>query len=371
MTLRTDQLDYTLPEDLIACAPAQPRDSARMMVVRRSDPNSVEHCIVRDLPAFLTTGDLLVRNRTWVHPARLIARRSDTGGRVEGLYLDQSEPPDRWLAMLKSNGRLREGQKLDLLDARGEPTSVCAELVSRSGDHWTLRIECDSIDPADARAVLARVGATPLPPYIERRRRMTGFEAADRRDRAWYRVIDALDPRHAHGSVAAPTAGMHFTHELLDRLTGDGIQAADLLLHVGAGTFKPIETGTVAEHPMHSEVFAVPAETIAALRTAEIDQQRVIAVGTTTARALESLPADLDAVCEGLDAETSILIEPGHAWRRVDGLLTNFHLPRSTLLAMVGAMLPEGIDRLLTLYREAIGRGYRFYSYGDAMLILP
>ncbi|MCB9848473.1 MAG: tRNA preQ1(34) S-adenosylmethionine ribosyltransferase-isomerase QueA [Phycisphaeraceae bacterium] len=369
--MRTDELDYELPPRLIACRPAEPRDSARLMVLSRSEPDRMEHRTVAELPALLEPGDLLVRNRTWVHPARLSARRTDTGGRVEGLYLDQCDPPDRWLAMLKSNGRLRAGTSIEFLDAHGAETGVTATLEAKLDDHWRLAIDASTIDPKNAAAALERVGATPLPPYIARRRHSEGIDIPDEADRAWYRTIDALPAMNARGSVAAPTAGLHFTEQLLERIDSMGVRRADVLLHVGMGTFKPIETATVGEHPMHTERYAVSADAVAKLRQAHAQDRRIIAVGTTSARTLESLPLDLSAIKEGVESETSILIEPGHAWRHAGALLTNFHLPRSTLLAMVAALLPEGIDRLRSHYGEAIARGYRFYSYGDAMLILP
>jgi len=371
MPLRTDQLDFDLPPDRIACTPAQPRDSARLLVLSRADPSRVEHRIVRDLPELLRAGDLLVRNRTWVHPAKLSAVRTDTGGKVDGLFLDQCEQPDHWLAMLKSNGRLREGMTLELLGAGKDPSGITATLAERIEDHWRLVISSDQLDPADARRILDRIGATPLPPYITRRRKDTGADIADEQDRDWYRTIDALPAPDAHGSVAAPTAGLHFTDELLRQIDAIGARRADVLLHVGMGTFKPIDTETVGEHPMHTERYAVPPETVAELRQAHAENRRIIAVGTTSARTLESLPADLASINGGIESETSILIEPGHHWSHTDALLTNFHLPRSTLLAMVAALLPEGIERLLDHYRTAIDNGYRFYSYGDAMLVLP
>jgi S-adenosylmethionine:tRNA ribosyltransferase-isomerase len=371
MALRTDDLEYDLPESLIACEPASPRESARLLVISRTDPDRLEHRFVRDLPALLSPGDLLVRNRTWVHPAKLTAKRTDTGGRVEGLFLDQCDQPDQWLAMLKSNGKLREGTTLALLDANTHAPGITATLIERIDDHWRLAIDAVDYDPADARLILDRVGATPLPPYITRRRKDTGLNIPDDTDRGWYRTVDAMTPQSAHGSVAAPTAGLHFTQDLLGAIDRAGVRRADILLHVGMGTFKPIDTPTVGEHPMHTERYSAPPEAIRHLAQAHAENRRIIAVGTTTARTLESLPADLSTVHGGVVSETSILIEPGHRWRHTDALMTNFHLPRSTLLAMVAALLPGGIDRLLDCYAIAIENGYRFYSYGDAMLILP
>ncbi len=371
MPLRVETLEYPLPEALIACEPVSPRDSARLMVISRSDPSLLEHRRVSDLPEYLVQGDLLVRNRTWVHRAKLTARRTDTGGNVQGLYLDQCAEPDHWLAMLKSNGKLRIGQQLELLDHTANPAGVFATITDRVDDHWRLRITSDAIDPADANQILDLVGATPLPPYITRRRKDLGLTIDDDTDQDWYRVIDAMNPINAHGSVAAPTAGLHFTNDLLEKIKARGVEDTSVLLHVGMGTFKPIEAELISDHPMHTERFAITAETIGQLQQAHAQRRRVIAVGTTTARALESLPTDLTPITNGIDSDTSILIEPGYTWKHTDALLTNFHLPRSTLLAMVAALLPEGVDRLLDVYKVAIDNKYRFYSYGDAMLVLP
>lgn len=366
--LRTDVLEFDLPERLIATRPASPRDSARLMVVSRSDPSLIEHRTVRDLPDFLPAGDALVFNRTSVAPARLVGRRAETGGKVDGLFIaDRTEAggPARWAALLSAGSRLTEGARIELLSPSGEATGVALLVLGRESEGFLVGV--DAATPLSTRDALARVGATPLPPYILKARKDAGQDVSDDLDRAWYQTVYA--DRSAAGSVAAPTAGLHFTPELLERIDAAGVRRLWVTLHVGMGTFQPVKTTHVEEHPMHAEWFEAPRETLAALCGAA-RPKRVIAVGTTSARTLESLPAEPDASGDAR-GETRLLITPGWRWRHVDGLMTNFHLPRSTLLAMVGALFPEGTERLLALYREAVRRDYRFYSYGDAMLVLP
>jgi S-adenosylmethionine:tRNA ribosyltransferase-isomerase len=241
-----------------------------------------------------------------------------------------------------------------------------------------VRTNCDT--PAATPQLLDRVGATPLPPYILKSRAASAGDdeasladasLADALDREWYQTVYA-DPSHA-GSVAAPTAGLHFTPELLDRLQRQGVERADVVLHVGAGTFRPIDTDRVEDHAMHAEVYRVDAEQLRRIEDARAADRRVVAVGTTAVRTLESIasPPPASLLQTGAAGETDLFITPGFDFRRVDALITNFHLPRSTLLTLVGALFPEGVPRLLELYRDAIARNYRFYSYGDAMLILP
>ncbi|TVQ51189.1 MAG: tRNA preQ1(34) S-adenosylmethionine ribosyltransferase-isomerase QueA [Phycisphaerales bacterium] len=376
-------LDYTLPERLIATRPAQPRDAARLLVVRRST-DELTHATVRDLPAFLRAEDRLIFNTTRVLPARLIAQRVDSEGRVEGLLIEP-RPDGMWKGMLKSNGKLRAGQRIELLDHDNRPGGAILELVARDDAEWLVRLEGE--DPMER--VLERLGRTPLPPYILRARQ--GSEQIDdAADRAWYQTVFAaadseepVRPREHH-SVAAPTAGLHFTADLLARLRERGVIRRDLVLHVGPGTFKPVTADDLADHIMHREWFEVPPETLADLAAlsrsrsegndeAREDAARIIAVGTTTVRTLESLPTPLPADVSSADGPlrggTDLLIAPPYEFRYLDGMLTNFHLPRSTLLALVAAMV--GLERLHEIYAEAIAREYRFYSYGDAMLILP
>ncbi|MHB1156402.1 MAG: tRNA preQ1(34) S-adenosylmethionine ribosyltransferase-isomerase QueA [Phycisphaerales bacterium] len=373
--MRTDDLDYHLPEELIAQKPADRRDHARLMVVRQGE--SVEHRLVRDLPALLRAGDLLVFNNTRVLPARFHARRVRTGGRIEGLFIET--PPQEvrddaaWTVLLRSGGRLRPGELLALLDLEDRVTVHELELIEQHDDgSWLVRKH----SPLDTHTLLEQVGTMPLPPYIQRMRQLTEFSKDMRdMDRQRYQTVYAAEP----GAVAAPTAGLHFTPALIDQLHQRGIQTACITLHVGLGTFQPIRAETLEQHIMHRERFSVPPEVVAALKSARAEGRRIIPVGTTSVRALESLPPRKFESGEGYTGETDLLIQPGYEFRFADGLMTNFHLPRSTLLALVGAMLSLpgagagaglGLEKLLELYQQAINLRYRFYSYGDAMLIL-
>jgi S-adenosylmethionine:tRNA ribosyltransferase-isomerase len=327
-----------------------------LLVHRRAD-DSVEHLLVRDLPGLLEQGDLLVRNNTAVLQARLIgsrARQKDGrgGGRVEGLFVEATDE-GLWRVLLSAGGRLLEGEVLSF------GGMLRLELVSKQGHQWLARPNCSEA-PA---LVLDKVGRTPLPPYIVKARAHCGDVVDDAQDRDWYRTLFA-DPA-LRSSVAAPTAGLHLTPEVDASLGRRGVDVANITLHVGEGTFRGIDTDTLEAHAMHSERYLVDADAMTMLRRPR--KGRLIAVGTTTARLLESLPLDLPQ--GGCAGSTDLLISPGHAWRRVEGLLTNFHLPRSTLLALVGALI--SMKRLHALYALAMERSYRFYSYGDAMLLLP
>jgi S-adenosylmethionine:tRNA ribosyltransferase-isomerase len=362
--LPTQRLDYDLPPELIATRPAEPRDAARMMVVRRSD-DRVDHVFVRDLPGYLEAGDAVVFNTTAVAPARLQGRRAGTGGRVECLFVEEPSP-GTWLVMLQSGGRLRPGEHVELIDELGHAGGASLELIEAQPDGWLARLT-----GADNTArVLERLGLTPLPPYIlKARREGSGGSGGvpDALDRAWYQTVYA-DSGQCH-SVAAPTAGLHFTPDLLERLRQGGVERIDVTLHVGPGTFRPITAPTVEQHVMHAEHYAVSAQAVAALRRV---RGRVIAVGSTAVRTLESLPGPLpepEALEGPLRGHTDLLIAPPYELGRVDGMLTNFHLPRTTLVALVAAVI--GLDRVKAVYAEAARLRYRFYSYGDAMLILP
>lgn len=367
-SLATDSLDYHLPADRIATHPVDPRDSAKMLVMRRSDASGIEHRHVRDLPEYLFAGDALVFNNTAVAPARLeMRRRSGEGGRVGGLFLAEvSAHPLRWIIMLRSGGRISLGERLALLDHDGRITVLSLRIAQHAGDQWQVEVEGA---PTTSEA-LDRVGRTPLPPYILKARHEQHETYRDQDDQRWYQTVYADAARRQ--SVAAPTAGLHFTPELLHAIEARGVRRIDVTLQVGPGTFKPVTAATLGQHRMHSEWFEVSAGALRSLRDIRAASGRVIAIGTTSTRTLESLPDDAMVQaesCGGVRGSTDLLIAPGHAFRHLDGLLTNFHLPRSTLLALVAAMV--GLDRLLAVYREAIARGYRFYSYGDAMLILP
>jgi len=351
--LDAELLDYTFDERHVATEPAHPRDAARLMVVDRAR-GSVEHATVRDLGRWLGAGDALVVNRSSVLRARL--RTAET----EGLLLEPL-PGGAWRMMLRRSKRYRAGDVLPLVAPHGAATGDAIELVARDAEAWQVRLVAGE-QGASADAVIERSGWTPLPPYILKAREHRHEEADDDHDRAEYETVYA--DASARGSVAAPTAGLHFTDALLADLAARGVRRESVTLHVGAGTFRPVDAATLAAHPMHSERFEVPPRTMALL--AERPRPRIVAIGTTSVRALESIPAEAPAV--GWAGSTSILIAPGHRFRNVDAMLTNFHLPRSTLLALVGAFV--GLDRLKELYALAQREGYRFYSFGDAMLIL-
>lgn len=372
-SLATAELDYELPQGLIATKPAEPRDSARLMVVRRSS-DEIEHVHVRDLPGFLRAGDALVFNTTAVIPARLVGERQSTSGKVEGLFLHEVPSSDgvmRWQVMLHTGGKLHSGDRIALRAEHGDAACVM-ELQEKIGAEWIVRVP----ESADTTQVLKAVGRTPLPPYILKARGGNAIE--DARDRAWYQTVYAH--QNEQKSVAAPTAGLHFTPGVLQAIAEKEVQRIDVALHVGPGTFKPVTVATLAEHQMHFEEYEVSAKAIDALRRVRNDRGRtaggrIISVGTTTVRTLESLDwKSLDGAAKLHDVpavrgSTDLLIAPPYKFQCVDGMLTNFHLPRSTLLALVAAMV--GLDRLKAIYREAIDKGYRFYSYGDAMLVLP
>jgi S-adenosylmethionine:tRNA ribosyltransferase-isomerase len=366
--IRTDELDYHLPDALVATTPCEPRDASRLLVISRSDPGMLRHVHFRDLPEFLQPGDVLTRNVSAVLPARLAGRRADSGGRVDGLFVREQQR-GTWLTMLRSNGVLRSGQCIDLRTATDDASAYQLVLVERAAEMWIVEVRGDG--DLSAPVVLEAIGATPLPPYILGRRKDTAESQRDALDRAWYQTVYA--DRTRAGSIAAPTAGLHFTDAILQAIASLGVRTAEVVLHVGPGTFKPIQTDQVDEHPMHSESAEVPGDTIAAIEQARASGGRSIVVGTTTIRALESLPHPMtDGVRSvGFGMQTDLFIRPGFDFRWTDALITNFHLPRSTLLTLVGALLPEGVPRLLEIYREAVRERYRFYSYGDAMLILP
>ena len=351
--LRSDELDYPFDERCVATAPAHPRDAARLMVVDRAS-GAVEHAFVRDLPRWIGAGDALVVNRTSVLRARL---RTES---TEGLLLEPMAD-GTWRMLLRRAKRFTAGDRLPLVGPRGAAAGDAIELVARDAEAWRVRIVAGPAG-GDAASVVERSGWTPLPPYILRSREGRDEHGDDDADRAEYETVYADATRR--GSVAAPTAGLHFTDALLASLESRGARRAEVVLHVGAGTFRPVDARTLSAHPMHSERFEVPAATASLL--GERPRPRVVAVGTTTVRALESLPDPVPA--EGARGDTSILIAPGHRFRHVDAMLTNFHLPRSTLLALVGAF--TGLDRLKGLYALAQREGYRFYSFGDAMLVL-
>ncbi len=376
--MRVDDLDFHLPSELIAATAAEPRDSARLLVVSRSNPARLEHRTVRDLPDLLTPGDLLVTNDSRVVPARFHAINTETGGKAEGLWLrdDGRDAQGRtvWSALVKAR-RHRPGRVLAVLDRGHKRTSIRLEFLEPDETEtgaWRLAVWDERDAEATTPALLDRVGLAPLPPYIRHARRDAGLDQDRDDDRDRYQTVYATDDDAHHapgasGSVAAPTAGLHFTPELLERLASMGVPRTSVTLHVGTGTFKTVEADDLNDHPMHAEWCAIPPEAAARLRAAD----RVIAVGTTAARTLEAFASLPPGAPVPEWVETDLLIQPGHTWRAMQGLLTNFHLPRSTLLALVAALFPDGIERVHAIYAEAIHERYRFFSFGDAMLILP
>jgi S-adenosylmethionine:tRNA ribosyltransferase-isomerase len=335
--------DYALPPERIAQEPAEPRDAARLLVLERAT-GARAHARVRELPRFLRAGDLLVRNATRVLPARLRGRKA-TGGAVSALLLGEGGAPGRFGALVRARG-LRVGQKLRF---EGAGLALDAEVAALREDG---SVEL-AFEPGRSPYAL---GEAPLPPYIRR-------DAPREDDAERYQTVYARAP----GSVAAPTAGLHFTQALFETLGTAGVAVADVVLHVGPGTFRPVRAEDLARGRLHPERYELASETAAAVARARGAGGRIVAVGTTSARVLEHAAGDDGAVRAGA-GETELLIRPGSRFRAVDALLTNFHLPRSSLLLLVAAF--AGRELVLDAYAEAIARGYRVYSYGDAMLIL-
>jgi S-adenosylmethionine:tRNA ribosyltransferase-isomerase len=334
--MRVDLFDFDLPQDLIAQRPVSPRDSARLLDV---EPNGLHDRTVRDLPGLLQAGDLLVFNDTRVIPARLLGTRA-SGGKVEALLIRQQND-DRWLAFARPTKRLEVG---DTLTFRGLHGRVAAKHADGS-----IGIAFDRAG-AELMAAIEAAGAVPLPPYIR-------GGVADRRDRADYQTLFAK----IDGSVAAPTAGLHFTPELMAALDAAGIRTAGVTLHVGAGTFQPVRVEDTEQHTMHAEWGEVPQATADAIAAA----RRVVSIGTTALRLLESVARD--GPMRAWTGETDIFITPGFRFHVVDLLLTNFHLPRSTLFMLVSAF--AGLERMKAAYAHAVAERYRFYSYGDCCLL--
>jgi S-adenosylmethionine:tRNA ribosyltransferase-isomerase len=344
-----DWFDYTLPPDRIAQQPAAVRTDARLMFVHRTR-REIEHWHVRDLPDLLRSGDALVVNNTRVLPARVLGYRVATGGRWEGLFLSATAGGE-WRLVCKTRGKLRPPEAIRLITPTAEDDVRLWLLDQEEDGVWLARIESD--EPPNA--VLERVGRVPLPPYI---RRGEMIEA----DRVNYQTVFAT----VAGAVAAPTAGLHFTPELLRKLNERGISLHDVTLHVGLDTFRPITAETPDQHKIHTEWCEISSETAAALRACRSAGGRIIAVGTTSVRVLET--AANAGELGGWSGNTDLFIRRPHVFRAVDGLITNFHLPRTTLLLLVSAFAGE--DLLRRAYELAIREGYRFYSYGDAMLIV-
>lgn len=350
-TFSIENYDYDLPDELVAQEPLEERTSSRLLVLDRARKTPTHH-VFQDLPSLLEPGDLLVTNRSRVLPARLLGRRPG-GGQAEILLLRQKET-DLWDAMVRPGRRLRPGVDVEIapdLHVRIE-ASPSGPGEDAPGPNRLVRLVASE---GDTRAALLRHGHMPLPPYIRRRDRPL--------DRDRYQTVYAREA----GSVAAPTAGLHFTEDLFAALREREILRAELVLHVGPGTFRPVAVDDIRHHRVDPEVFSIPPNTCTAIESARREGRRVVAVGTTTTRALEAA-VDASGLVRPGDGETDLVIRPGHTFRAVDALVTNFHLPRSSLLLLVSAL--AGRERVLAAYQEAIRHRYRFYSYGDAMLLV-
>ncbi|MDE2167104.1 MAG: tRNA preQ1(34) S-adenosylmethionine ribosyltransferase-isomerase QueA [Alphaproteobacteria bacterium] len=341
--MRVDDFDFPLPRRLIAPHPIEPRDAARLLVVG----SALVDRQVRDLPKLLRRGDILIVNDTRVIPTRLYGRR---GSAAIEATLHRRESPARWRAFVKNARRLKVGDRIEFA------ADFSAGVAARHAE-GDLSLDFDFSD-ADLRAALERYGAMPLPPYIRRSR------GGDPRDRTDYQTIFAIN----EGAVAAPTAGLHFTSPLLDALESAGVARVAVTLHVGAGTFLPVKVDDTAEHKMHGEWGTVSAEAAAKLNAVRCAGGRIVAVGTTAVRLLESA-ARPGGEIEPFEGETELFITPGYRFRAIDMLFTNFHLPRSTLFMLVSAF--AGLGRMKRAYAHAVERDYRFFSYGDACLLFP
>ena len=359
-----DQYDYHLPERLIAQSPRSVRDHARMMVVDRQT-GKISHALVRDILNYLRPEDAIVLNNTKVLPARLMGRRANTNGRWEGLFLDHDEH-DFWEIMSKTRGKLRQGELIELLLPGGGGERFL-RVVGHTAEK-TLIVRPELEEGETTYSFLERVGWTPIPPYI----RGGIMTPSDRDD---YQTVYAKEP----GAVAAPTAGLHFTKELLEQIEALGVAICPVTLHVGAGTFKPITATKLAEHHMHSEFASISEDTVRTLEDRKARGGRVVAIGTTSVRTLESASnarpdgtidssGNNDLKLRPFAGQTDLFIRPPYRFKTVDVMFTNFHLPKSTLIILTRAF--GGDELIKRAYQEAIAEDYRFYSYGDSMLIL-
>jgi S-adenosylmethionine:tRNA ribosyltransferase-isomerase len=347
--MKTAMLDYDLPIELIAQHPAPNRTDSRLLVLDRKT-GAISDSRFDNLRDFLSPGDCLVLNNTKVLPARFFARRA-TGVKIEGIFLAESAG-GAWTVMLKGTRKLKQGETL-YLKAKDKTDCCRATLIEKLGKgRCLLKIE----NTRDAQSILEEIGFPPLPPYIKR----DDDAIIARRDSLRYQTVYA----RINGAVAAPTAGLHFTESLMQKLRSDRIDFAYITLHVGAGTFKPVAAENLEDHQIHSETFRIDAANAEKIKAAKNKGGRIIAVGTTSVRTLESLPGP---TVEPAAGHTQLFITPGYQFKFIDAMITNFHLPKSTLLALVAAF--AGLENTLEAYRHAIAQKYRFYSYGDAMII--
>lgn len=343
--------DFELPRELIAQDPLPQRADARMMIIHR-EQQTIDHAHVRDLPSLLRAGDSVVVNDSKVIPARIIGSRTATNGRWEGLYLRHDEHAVAEM-LCKTRGKIEVGETVTLRDREGRDQAKL--VVLGLGEEGRLFLRPEPIEPWPE--LLERCGRIPLPPYIR-----NGQMVDD--DRVRYQTVYARND----GSVAAPTAGLHFTPALIQQLRASGIALVSVTLHVGIGTFRPIQSKTLENHKMHAEVGEVTEAVVKRLSSSRAEGGRIIAIGTTSVRVLETAALKAASGLQAWSGETDIFIRPGHTFKAVDGLLTNFHLPRSSLMVLVAAF--AGLDLIHQAYTEAIRERYRFYSYGDCMLIL-
>ncbi len=349
--MKTEKLQFELPPELIAQQPSPIRSDSRLLALNRRGGGLTDSRFNR-LGDFLAPGDCLVLNDTKVLPARFFAQRH-SGAKMEGLFLTETEP-GIWQVMLKGARKIRPGERFYLKNK--EKGDFCtAEVIEKKGN-GTCRLKIQA--KAERETILNEIGFPPLPPYIKRDDDLA-LAAVDRQR---YQTVYARQG----GAVAAPTAGLHFTEQLIEQLKQAGIRFAHLTLHVGTGTFKPIKTDDVEDHKIHQEWFSIDEENAAIINAAKDSGGRIIAVGTTSTRALET--AAVGAKVQARHGTTGLFIKPGYEFKMVDAMITNFHLPKSTLLALVVAF--AGLENILAAYRHAIERRYRFYSYGDAMLII-
>lgn len=340
--MKTSDFYYNLPKELIAQIPLEPRDTSKLLVLGRESGN-IEHKHFYDIIDYLNPGDLLVCNDSRVLPARIFGIKDETGARVEFLLLKQISG-NRWETLCKPGKKAREGAKFSFGNGI---MSATVEKVKDDGNR-IVSFECDD----NFFAVLDKIGQMPLPPYITEKLK----------DRERYQTVYS----HELGSAAAPTAGLHFTDELLEKIKAKGVNVAYVTLHVGLGTFRPVKVDDVTNHKMHSEHYEVPEETAKLIKQTKENGGRVIAVGTTSCRTLESVATQYGEIiaCDGF---TDIFIYPGYKFKVLDGLITNFHLPESTLIMLVSAF--AGFDNVMNAYKNAVDKKYRFFSFGDAMFI--
>lgn len=348
--METEKLNYHLPPELIAQKPIGNRSDSRLLVLNRSDGSITDDTFSR-IPDYFHQGDCLVINNTKVLPAKFFAQK-ETGAKIEGLFIGQQE--NKWLVLLKNSSRIKQGRILYLLDR--DKKQFCPAVVDTklADGRWLLKPD----SPFPAEEILSRIGFTPLPPYIKRHHPQFEHQTDSQR----YQTVYA----DCSGAIAAPTAGLHFTQELLEQISQKGISIARLTLHVGVGTFLPVKTETLEEHKIHSEQFSIDRENADIINSAIGRSGRIIAVGTTTVRTLETIAAGGEI--KPANGQTNLFIMPGFEFKITDCLITNFHLPKSTLLALVAAF--AGLDKILAAYRHAVEQKYRFYSYGDCMLII-